>query len=865
MCRILMMLTRRCVYVSLSPTSLVYTYATCKSTWRRRKGLLVSGCGGLTPSAQGGGDMGGAEMMVVRDCVERMVVKGEPGVLIGKVDGLVVASVLCEVLMELEEGKGGCDVKGVVEALVWMRGHGVVFGGEDAGGSGNSRYGFFKYDRMDEMGVEYGVFPSSPVVEVCEEEDGVVSGDGESDGGLEKLYDMLMGMAFRAKDAESLDAVFDMAVRDGCCLSESSMVGKVAFLLKDYDAVKALEFYCVAVGRGWKIDPFSYKAIVTSLVAGAVDGKEYWDIAMKILHRFHMATPHHIDTNIHTIIIGICGRNGWFGEMMDLHGLMLQDSIEPSTITWNAFITACQKLQRPDVAFKFHHAMRSMGIPADVNTYSSLLSCAASMRDSSVAQSMWELMIQDGVKPDRIVCGAYIWALLEGGHPMDAANVFDEWVSVGVPPGWTPGGSRGVEYFSHVSKEYERERNWYMYRKCLRLNRLMRSKGIKPEVLSLVDVKVRAELNDSGYWIQAGRACEKFLQKHAEDLKPSIVAYSFAAIAHDRVGNRMRALELVGCFKHLRCIMNTSAEYATALNACSQLNALEPAVDLIKRAEKTGINLSIQCFTSSIKICSSTGDVECALWLLRKMSSFDLKPNQHTISCVLSLCGSANKVPGALKLFLSMEDRFGIKPDTVCFATIWDILGSSGAWKDACLFYIVAEKYHRDNNVTWLYSSLLPGEDPGEDPVCNVDMLRVLDLHMFSIVGAHIIVRLWLLLLQDAYRHGMLNDVDKYTFDIITGQGRHSVGGVSKLKPAVESLLAHGLGKSISLQTPRSNVGIIRVSLRDLIVLFDRKTSSSIGFDSIQDEEEVLALWKRAATTLNKAVDLLAELRSITH
>jgi hypothetical protein len=231
----------------------------------------------------------------------------------------------------------------------------------------------------------------------------------------------------------------------------------------------------------------------------------------------------------------------------------------------------------------------------------------------------------------------------------------------------------------------------------------------------------------------------------------------------------------------------------------------------------------------------------------------------------LSLCGSANKVPGALKLFLSMEDRFGIKPDTVCFATIWDILGSSGAWKDACLFYIVAEKYHRDNKVTWLYSSLLPVEDPGEDPVCNVDMLRVLDLHMFSIVGAHIIVRLWLLLLQDAYRHGVLNDVDKYTFDIITGQGRHSVGGVSKLKPAVESFLAHGLGKSISLQTPRSNVGIIRVSLRDLIVLFDRKTSSSIGFDSIQDEEEVLALWKRAATTLNKAVDLLAELRSITH
>ena len=825
-------------------------------------------CGSLTDHGDGMSISMDTHMMgmgerVMRECV---ACDGE----VGRVDGLVVASALCDVLGAMEEGKLGIDVKGVVEVLVWMRVHGVDFGG--AGSKLKdimTEYGFFKYNRVHGMASEY--VPSS--CDGYDDDDLVLPSRGErrvSDGRgndvrvvVETMYDMLMGMAFRVKDGESLDAVFDMAVRDGCCLSESSMVGKVASLLKEYDASTAFEFYCVAVGRGWKIDPFSYKAIVTSLVTGAVDGKKrYWDLGMKILHRFHMSTPHHIDTNIHTIIIGICGRSGWFGEMMDLHGLMLQDSIEPSTITWNAFITACQKLQRPHVAFQFLHAMRSMGVPADVNTYSSLLSCAASMKDSDVAQRMWALMIQDGVRPDRIVCGAYIWALLEGGHALDAANVFDEWVSTGVPPGWTPGGCRGVERFSQVSKEYERERNWYMYRKCLRLNRLMRSKGIKPEVLSLVDVTARAE-QDGGYWIQAGRASEKFLQRHPRDLTPSIVAYSFAAIAHDRVGNRVRALELVGSFKKLWCSMNTSAEYATALNACSQLNALEPAVDLVKRAEKTGVKLSIQCFTLAIRICSATGDVECALWLLRKMPSFDLKPNQHTISCVLSLCGSANKVSGALKLFHSMEDRFGIKPDTVCFATMWDILGSSGAWKDACLFFIVAEIYHRDEKVAWPYSSLVPRGEQGDDPVCNVDMLRVLDLHMFSIVGAHTVVRLWLLLVRDVYMHGLLNDADNYAFDIITGQGRHSAGGVSKVKPAVESLLTHGLGKSISFQSPRSNVGIIRVCLRDLIVLFDSQTSNRIGFDSIEDEEEVLLTWKRA--TLSKAGNLLSELRSITH
>lgn len=64
--------------------------------------------------------------------------------------------------------------------------------------------------------------------------------------------------------------------------------------------------------------------------------RSLWKTCLRILHRMHVSLPYHVETNIHTSLVVLCGRFGWYSEMMELYNLMLQDGVEPNAITWNA-------------------------------------------------------------------------------------------------------------------------------------------------------------------------------------------------------------------------------------------------------------------------------------------------------------------------------------------------------------------------------------------------------------------------------------------------------------------------------------------------------------------------------------------------
>ena len=77
-------------------------------------------------------------------------------------------------------------------------------------------------------------------------------------------------------------------------------------------------------------------------VAGP-ETRSWWKTCLHILHRMHVSLPYHVETNIHTSLVVLCGRFGWYSEMMELYNLMLQDGVEPNAITWNAcrFLYVC--------------------------------------------------------------------------------------------------------------------------------------------------------------------------------------------------------------------------------------------------------------------------------------------------------------------------------------------------------------------------------------------------------------------------------------------------------------------------------------------------------------------------------------------
>ena len=546
---------------------------------------------------------------------------------------------------------------------------------------------------------------------------------------------------------------------------------------------------------------------------------------MNILHRFHMSMPYFLETNLHTSIAVACGKQGWFEEMIDLYYAMLRDGVEPNTITWNAFITACQRLRKPRVGFEFGDAMRAMDVPMDVNTYSSLLACAAAIRDGDLVMHTWKSMIGDNVRPDRIVCGGYMWALLESGRPELAVGVFEHWKRDGRPPGSTETHCIELEYFHQVSKELEHEEKWSMHRKALRIQRWMRSQGVKPESVGLRHVVDKGKTS-TGLWKQAAMLAKMYLPLDSADLLPSVAAYSFAIIGYHRLRDEARALELAREFENLE-MQRSTAEYATALNACAHINALEPALKLVKRARGSGVKLSPQAFTSAISICSAKGSADSALWLLREMTSSGIRPNQHTINCVLTVCGATDRVSGALKLFQSMEASFGVKPDMVCFATMWEILGVRGQWWEAALFYLVGE--HSVEASTWPYCRFIGSNGN----------LTSIDLHLFSVVGSKMVIRIWLLLLRDAYRRDSLPD--SVTFSIITGRGKNSPGGQSRLKPSIEEFLSDGLGVRIPWYVDKANKGQICIKSLDLKAWFENEMSC-IGLGALADEDVILKI-----------------------
>eukprot|EP00889_Picochlorum_renovo_P006916 jgi/Picre1/33946/NNA_001424.t1 len=260
-----------------------------------------------------------------------------------------------------------------------------------------------------------------------------------------------------------------------------------------------------------------------------------------------------------------------------------------------------------------------------------------------------------------------MWALLESSRPDLAVDVFEKWKRDGRPPGSSETHSIELEYFHQVSKQLEQEEKWSMHRKALRIQRWMRSQGVKPESIGLRHVVDKGK-NSTGLWKQAAMLAKMYLPLDSADLLPSVAAYSFAIIGYHRLRDEAKGLELAREFEKLE-MQRSTAEYATALNACAHINALEPALKLIKRARGSGVKLSPQAFTSAISICSARGSADSALWLLREMTS--------------------SRVSGALKLFQSMEASFGVKPDMVCFATMWEILGARGNWWEAAIFILL--------------------------------------------------------------------------------------------------------------------------------------------------------------------------------
>jgi tetratricopeptide (TPR) repeat protein len=662
-----------------------------------------------------------------------------------------------------------------------------------------------------------------------------------SPAAAQSLYTSLIVGAHKARLDEPMKRLYTWLHEDGLLPNRPIMSRMAACLPYVNDPAGALQMYGYIRKLDIPMDAFMYGHVIAALLVGS-QGQEWWDTALLLTHRMHIAVTSSHDTSVQTSMVVNAGKNGWIAELLALYNLMLQDGVMPRPITWNAFITAAVRCNRPDVGFAFGVAMRKMGCSMDAATHSALFSCAAAQGDAEAAQKQWKAMLEDNIAPDSIACSSYMWACLCGGRAQIAIEFFESWRKDRKPPGWhdkltsgraaTAGGgsvtTSAAPTYSEVCTALLKGGRWDRSRIALQLQRWIKGQGEDPRSINLDQLRARG-VSRGGRWAQASALADEAVRAPApvNPPEPDSVSISFAATGYAQLGNETKALQLADELSSMDIPLH-SAAFSTALDGCAAAGAFDAALKLLRRARIAGIRPDSAAYGAAISAAAPQGSVSAALMVLNWMAEDGVQPNIIAVNSALAVCAVAIDPEAALTVFRRMKADWGIDPDPIAYATLCEVLAKAGRWSDAVRAMLVAE-----HTLESIYKSMSLLK------LCDTDPPKInIDLHGLSVAAASTAVRAWLLALRrsSAVASG---EIDGEQVTIVTGRGRNSLEGLSKLKPGIELLFKKGLGgkRSFNFTTPSENPGQLSISGADLRAgLEDSRLDLGFGIKEKEDE-----------------------------
>lgn len=689
-------------------------------------------------------------------------------------------------------------------------------------------------------------------------DDGRPQVDPHADAALE-MYTFLVTVVHRTRQSRDVQDIFAMMHADGVAPNEPILSRLCGAVAHGKDAAAAYRLYCYIVESGGELDMFMYRHIIAALISTA-EARVWWPVTLRILHRMHMAIPMAMETDVQTSLVVAAGRGGWHAELLELYKLMLQDAVLPGTITFNAckcstcrrrvshtiflnllhfwhhmfawkifllicassaahaVITGALRSGRPRLGFAFGDAMVSMGCPPDEGTFSALLTCCTALKDVAAAQRYWALMHEHGVRPDRIACSSYMWSCLSGGRYDLVTQFYEDWQRSSRPPG-TSKDAMSPPSYHELCQWLAKARRWTKLRIALDLQRFMRSQKLDPGKLTLEDIQKRAETDDpTGQWAQAAAVVSKVASRNEGTMAPSAAAMSFAVTAYASMGNVARAREVAELMSRTEMGDDRMA-YATCLDACGGAGGATAASRLLIRAHDAGLRLDSSAYTSAIAACLPDGRVDLASQVLEVMKDGGVAANIITLNCALAVCVAAGDTARALIIFKGLESVWGATPNTITYATVAEGLAKAGRWGDAIKFIVIGEA---------LGQARLPLMGPGRSEAECAPGLRAacmttppgisIDLHGMSVMAARAAVRGWLAVLRQAAFSGELaREPQPEHHGIVTGQGRNSKDGASKLRPAIEEILSGALGPAVAYSTQPWNQGALLIRAEDML------------------------------------------------
>jgi pentatricopeptide repeat protein len=420
----------------------------------------------------------------------------------------------------------------------------------------------------------------------------------------------------------------------------------------------------------------------------------------------------------------------------------------PNSYSLSAALAACSRHDSPHLGFCIHGFLLKSGFASDIFAANSLLHFYASFGLHPLAHKLFDEMpardtvsfntLIDSYVQSGCVDGAFglLRNMVGGGFRMDG------WTITALLGACAELGDLNVAKAAHgVARRTLRLKLFNsgevvtglvnMYVKCGAVQLARKVFDLSSEKAK--DVRVWSVML-SGY----SRAGEIDVAQRLFDEMPTkdLVAWTVLIGGYVQVGRYNEALRL---FQEMETTGLEADEVTivTVLSACVQHGAIDLAKRLHYHVKQNGsITRNARLATSFVHIYAKQGCIQTAMDVFRgvidefktvelfnamihglahhgygekaislfdEMESLGLHPDEITFVGVLCACSRSCLVIQGWKMFNSMSDKYGIKPDVKHYACMVDLLGRAGRLDDAYSF--IQNMPCKANHVIW--SSLL--------------------------------------------------------------------------------------------------------------------------------------------------------------
>lgn len=350
-------------------------------------------------------------------------------------------------------------------------------------------------------------------------------------------------------------------------------------------------------------------------------------------------------------------------KSLDLYHTMLQCGVQPTKATSRILMEMVRSDGNSSETCKLvwdwlwnDVGMSAGHVALEPYLYKRLVLYFCSAGAADYALHIYDAMIQDNVKPDRITMNALLHKVGRSGDIKKAMELFDQMQT-------NPETKPDLVTFNALIDIYAHKRPTADTQGATKMYQLLQEAGYSPDITTigvLVDMFAK-----QGNLEMVRRLYRETI--HTQKLKPDAHILS----------------SLITCF-----IQNNDREAALDL------------FSIMRKYRKNGVDVGVPIYNQLIRDFVRNRQVEDALTLLDLMSLSQLAPNARTFQPILSALANDGDVPGA-RMVLDLMDKHGVKADPQTYASLMEAYAKAGDLEGTQRLFNFFKSRYRPNAYTF--------------------------------------------------------------------------------------------------------------------------------------------------------------------